>query len=325
MVAAGELKANELVGRLLASLAADDTAAQLARDWVRHMASERRLADNTLTSYLRDLQDFFAFLQRHHGGAVSKPMLEGLGVPDFRAWLATRRKGGQSSRSSARALSAVRSFYRFLGRANILINGAVQAVSTPKIPHSLPRPLSVVSALAVVDEVGSLSDEPWVADRDAAIITLLYGCGLRISEALGLKRREAPTGPSIVVRGKGGKQRLVPVLPVVRDAIAAYVAACPFTLEADGPLFIGVRGKQLNPGIIQQRIRMLRGALGLPDSATPHALRHSFATHLLASGGDLRTIQELLGHASLSTTQHYTEVDTARLLSIYDSAHPRAG
>lgn len=320
MVAAGEL-----IERLLASLAADDTAAPLARDWARHLASERRLADNTLTSYLRDLQDFFAFLQGHHGGAVSKSMLENLGVPDFRAWLATRRKAGQSSRSSARALSAVRSFYRFLGRAGILTNGAVQAVSTPKIPHSVPRPLSVDSALAVVGEVGSLSDEPWVADRDTAVVTLLYGCGLRISEALGLTRREAPAGPSMVVRGKGGKQRLVPVLPVVRDAIATYVAACPFTLEPDGPLFIGVRGKKLNPGIIQQRIRMLRGALGLPDSATPHALRHSFATHLLASGGDLRTIQELLGHASLSTTQHYTEVDTARLLSIYDSAHPRAG
>ncbi|MGE0665926.1 MAG: tyrosine recombinase XerC [Sphingomonadales bacterium] len=314
-----------IVERLLASLAADDTAAPLARDWARHLASERRLAGNTLTSYLRDLQDFFLFLQGHHGARVGKATLEGLGVPDFRAWLATRRRNGQSSRSSARALSAVRSFYRFLGRAGILNNGAVQAVSTPKIPHSVPRPLSIDGALAVVDEVGSLADEPWVADRDTAVITLLYGCGLRISEALGLKRREAPQGQSMVIRGKGGKQRLVPVLPVVRDAIAVYLAACPFTLDPEGPLFIGVRGKQLNPGIIQARIRMLRGALGLPDSATPHALRHSFATHLLASGGDLRTIQELLGHASLSTTQHYTEVDTARLLSIYDSAHPRAG
>jgi integrase/recombinase XerC len=320
VVAAGELSE-----RLLASLAADDTAAPLARDWARHLASERRLAGNTLISYLRDLQDFFLFLQGHHGGRVGKATLEGLTVPDFRAWLATRRRNGQSSRSSARALSAVRSFYRFLGRAGILTNGAVQAVSTPKIPHSVPRPLSVDGALAVVDEVGSLSDEPWVADRDTAVITLLYGCGLRISEALGLKRREAPQGQSMVIRGKGGKQRLVPVLPVVRDAVAAYLAACPVVLDPDGPLFIGVRGKPLNPGIIQQRIRMLRGALGLPDSATPHALRHSFATHLLASGGDLRTIQELLGHASLSTTQHYTEVDTARLLSIYDSAHPRAG
>ena len=320
MVAAGEL-----IERLLASLAADDTVAPLARDWARHLTSERRLASNTLTAYLRDLQDFFAFLQGHHGGPVSKSILAGLGVPDFRAWLATRRRGGQSARSTARALSAVRSFYRFLGRADILTNGAVQAVSTPKVPHSVPRPLSVGGAMAVVDEVGSLSDEPWVADRDTAIITLLYGCGLRISEALGLTRREAPEGQSMVVKGKGGKQRMVPVLPVVRDAIRAYIAACPILLKPDGPLFVGVRGKQLNPGIIQQRIRMLRGALNLPDSATPHALRHSFATHLLASGGDLRTIQELLGHASLSTTQHYTEVDTARLLSIYDAAHPRAG
>ncbi len=317
--------AGELTERLLASLAVDETAAPLARQWARHLASERRLADNTLISYLRDLQDFCAFLQGHHGGAVGKATLEGLGVPDFRAWLAARRHAGQSGRSSARALSAVRSFYRFLDRAGILTNGAVQAVSTPKIPHSVPRPLSVDGALAVVEEVGSLSDEPWVADRDTAVITLLYGCGLRISEALGLKRREAPQGQSMVILGKGGKQRLVPVLPVVRNAVDAYLAACPFVLEPEGPLFIGVRGKRLNPGIIQARIRLLRGALGLPDTATPHALRHSFATHLLASGGDLRTIQELLGHASLSTTQHYTEVDTARLLSIYDSAHPRAG
>ena len=320
MVAAGEL-----TERLLASLAADHTAAPLARDWARHLASERRLAANTLIAYLRDLQDFFLFLQGHHDGPVGRATLEGLTVADFRAWLASRRRSGQSSRSSARALSAVRSFYRFLGRAGILANTAVQTVSTPKIPHSVPRPLSVDGALAVVDEVGALSDEPWVADRDTAVIALLYGCGLRISEALGLKRREAPLGQSIVVRGKGGKQRMVPVLPVVRDAVAAYLAACPYALDADGPLFVGVRGKQLNPGIVQARVRMLRGALGLPDSATPHALRHSFATHLLASGGDLRMIQELLGHASLSTTQHYTEVDTARLLSIYDSAHPRAG
>jgi integrase/recombinase XerC len=317
--------AGELIERLLASLAADDTAAPLARDWARNLTSERRLAVNTLTSYLRDLQDFFAFLQGHQGGPVGKATLAELGVPELRAWLSARRRKGLSARSTARALSAVRGFYRFLGRTDVLTNAAVQAVSTPKVPHSVPRPLSVGGALAVVDEIGTLSEEPWVADRDTAIVTLLYGCGLRISEALTLLRRDAPEGESMVVRGKGGKQRLVPVLPAVRDAIRAYLAACPYVLAPDGPLFIGVRGKQLNPGIVQQRIRVLRGALGLPDSATPHALRHSFATHLLASGGDLRTIQELLGHASLSTTQHYTEVDTARLLSIYDAAHPRAG
>ncbi|MBI1180778.1 MAG: tyrosine-type recombinase/integrase [Alphaproteobacteria bacterium] len=320
MVAAGEL-----TERLLASLAADETAAPLARDWARHLASERRLATHTLAAYLRDLVDFFAFLQGHHGGPVGKATLEAAGVPDFRAWLTARKRRGLANRSTARALSAVRNFYRFQGRAGRLENAAVQAVSTPKLPHSVPRPLSVDGALAVVDEVGALSEEPWVADRDTAVVTLLYGCGLRISEALGLRRREAPQGQSMVITGKGGKQRLVPVLPAVREAIAAYVAACPFALAPDGPLFVGVRGKRLNPGIVQQRIRQLRGALGLPDSATPHALRHSFATHLLAGGGDLRSIQELLGHASLSTTQHYTEVDTARLLSIYDAAHPRSG
>jgi integrase/recombinase XerC len=315
----------ELIERLLGALAADPAAAALARDWARHLASERRLAGNTLSAYLRDLRDFLAFIQGHRGGPVSRPVLAGLGVPDFRAWLASRRKAGQSARSTARALSAVRGFYRFAGRVGAFENAAVQAVATPKLPHSVPRPLSVGGALAVVEQVGTLSEEPWVAERDTAVIALLYGCGLRISEALNLARREAPEGRSMVIRGKGGKQRLVPVLPAVREAVAAYLRACPYPLLPDGPLFVGVRGKRLDPGIIQQRVRMLRGALGLPDSATPHALRHSFATHLLASGGDLRAIQELLGHASLSTTQHYTEVDTARLLAVYDAAHPRAG
>ena len=315
--------AGQLIDELLAALPADDEAMSCARDWAVHLATERRLADHTLTGYLRDLGDFFRFLQEHNGRRAGKAMLAGMKVPDFRAWLAARRRRGVAARSTARALSAVRNFYRFLERTGVLSNAAIGAVTTPKIAHSVPRPLSVQAARAVVDEVGGLDDEQWVAARDTAVITLLYGCGLRISEALGLDRREAPQGDSMIIRGKGGKERLVPVLPVVREAIGAYVAGCPFTLKEDDPLFVGVRGKRLNPGIIQKRIRQLRGALGLPDSATPHALRHSFATHLLSSGGDLRTIQELLGHASLASTQHYTEVDAQHLMDVYDKAQRR--
>ena len=318
MVAAGRV-----IEELLAALPADETAASLADEWTRHLLSERRLASHTLTSYLRDLSDFFYFLQEHLGRRVSKASLEGISVPDFRAWLAARRRRGNAERSSARALSAIRNFYRFLERSNVLTNAAIGAVTTPKIAHSVPRPLSVRDARAVVDEVGMLDDEQWVADRDTAVITLLYGCGLRISEALDLNRNQAPEGESMIVRGKGGKERLVPVLPVVRESITSYLSGCPYDLAPDSPLFVGVRGKRLNPGIIQGRLRQLRGALGLPDSATPHALRHSFATHLLGSGGDLRTIQELLGHASLSSTQHYTEVDTAHLMAVYDKAQRR--
>ncbi len=312
------------IDQLLAALPADETAAPLARNWLRHLATERRLAVHTITSYLRDLKDFMTFCQSHLGRPVSQAALADLTVPDFRAWLAARRRSGRSARSSARALSAIRNFYRFLDRTEVLSNAAIGAVSSPKIAHSVPRPLSEPGAAAVLDDIGSLSDDGWVADRDTAVVTLLYGCGLRISEALDLNRRDAPDGDSMVVKGKGGKERLVPVLPVVREAIEAYLADVPFDLKPDDPLFVGVRGKRLNPGIIQKQIRVLRGALGLPPSATPHALRHSFATHLLSSGGDLRTIQELLGHASLKSTQHYTEVDADHLLAVYDAAHPKA-
>ena len=218
----------------------------------------------------------------------------------------------------------MRSFYRFCERDGTLKNGAIHLVQSPKLPHSVPRPLSVDGAKAVIGEVANLSEEDWIGARDTAVITLLYGCGLRISEALGLERNQAPLGDMLRITGKGGKQRLVPVLPVVADAVEAYLEACPYPLSDGDPLFVGKRGKRLNPRLIQGRLQVLRAALGLPPSATPHALRHSFATHLLSGGGDLRTIQELLGHASLSTTQHYTEVDTERLLDVYGKAHPRS-
>ncbi|MFN3233181.1 MAG: tyrosine recombinase XerC [Alphaproteobacteria bacterium] len=312
------------IERLLAGLPADASAAALAASWVRYLASERRLAAHTLTSYLRDLNDFLHFLQGHFGRVAGPVTLETLTVPDFRAWLANRRRNGQSPRSTARALSAIRNFYRFLDRTGVLSNAALGAVSSPRQPHTVPRPLSETGAAAVLDDIGSLSEDGWVADRDTAVVTLLYGCGLRISEALDLNRRDVPQGDSMIVKGKGGKERLVPVLPVVRTAIDAYLSGVPYDLKPDDPLFVGVRGKRLNPGIIQKQIRILRGALGLPPSATPHSLRHSLATHLLSSGGDLRTIQELLGHASLKSTQHYTEVDAEQLLAVYDAAHPKA-
>lgn len=306
------------------SIAGTASAEALVAAWLQHLSSERRLSDHTLAAYSRDARDFFVFLQDHLGAPATKVDLDTLVLRDFRAWLAERRRRGNSRRSTARALSAVRSFYRFCERDGSLKNGAIHLVQSPKLPHAVPRPLSVDGAKAVVEGVASLSDEDWIGARDTAVITLLYGCGLRISEALGLERHQAPFSDILRISGKGGKERLVPVLPVVGEAVNAYLEACPFPLSDPGPLFVGKRGKRLNARVIQGRLQTLRAALGLPPSATPHALRHSFATHLLSGGGDLRTIQELLGHASLSTTQHYTEVDTERLLDVYDKAHPRS-
>jgi len=308
---------------LRAQIPAAENVQRLVDQWLRYLISERQLADLTVQAYLRELRDFFIFMQAYGGEPLNKTSLQELTISSFRAWLSERRRHELSSRSSARALSAIRNFYRYLERTDVLKNQAIQAISSPKITHSVPRPLSEKAAANVVADIGTLSEEPWVAARDTAVITLLYGCGLRIAEALGLNRAVAPLSDSLVITGKGNKQRLVPILPVVQDAVNNYLALCPRPLKPKGPLFIGVRGKRLNPGIIQARIRVLRGALNLPPTATPHALRHSFATHLLSSGGDLRTIQELLGHASLKSTQHYTEVDTQHLLDVYDKSHPQ--
>lgn len=297
--------------------------------WMTFLASERQLAAKTCEAYSRDLVSFLGFLGSHLGGRVCLKSLETLTPRDFRSYLAARRSDGVSSRSLARALSALRMFFRFLDRRGILKNDAILAVQTPKLSHGVPKSLSVAAALAVTGDTGlaSASDTPqWVLARDSAVLTLLYGSGLRISEALGLNREDAPVGRNDVLRitGKGNKQRVAPVLPVARQAIETYIELCPYVLEPEGPLFVGVKGKRLSPRIIQLLMERLRGALGLPASATPHALRHSFATHLLGHGADLREIQELLGHASLSTTQIYTEVDAARLVRVYDEAHPRA-
>lgn len=308
---------------LLVSARPDVNAA--VDDWLDHLGSERRMADKTLVAYERDVRQFLRFLTGHLGAPPGISDLSELTPLDFRGFLAHRRRSGAESRSLARGLSGLRSFLGFLERRGEINAAAASAVRAPRQPRSLPKPVSAGDAMTLVDATSGLDEEPWIAARNAAVLTLLYGCGLRLSEALSLTGRTAPRKgvQTLRIRGKGGRERIVPLLPVVSEAVEAYLAACPYVPEADGPLFLGARGGPLSPRIVQYAMARMRGALGLPDNATPHALRHSFATHLLAGGGDLRTIQELLGHASLSTTQIYTEVDAARLLESYDKAHPR--
>ncbi|MGC2413590.1 MAG: tyrosine recombinase XerC [Stellaceae bacterium] len=291
--------------------------------WAAWLTGERRASAHTIAAYGRDLAFFLDFLTSHLGEPPELATFGRLRPSDYRAYLAYRAARVERS-SIARGLSVVRTFIRFLERRGLASSPALLVLRAPKLPHSVPKPLSVADAAEMIDAPEGMGKSVWQAKRDVAVLTLLYGCGLRISEALGLKRSEAPGTEPITITGKGQKQRMVPVLPVVSAAIADYLAACPYALQADGPLFVGARGGPLSPRLIQRQMEMLRGALGLPDTATPHALRHSFATHLLGAGGDLRAIQELLGHASLSTTQRYTSVETERLLAVYDAAHPRA-
>jgi integrase/recombinase XerC len=291
--------------------------------WVAWLAGERRASAHTVAAYGRDLAGFLDFLTGHLGELPSLAGLGQLSPADFRAWLAERARRVERG-SIARGLSVVRGFIRFLERRGLAACPALAVLRGPKLPHTIPKPLSVADAAEMIEAPAGLVASAWQAKRDIAILTLLYGGGLRISEALGLKRSEAPRGELMTVAGKGRKQRMVPVLAAVREAIAHYLAACPYALAPDGPLFVGARGGPLGPRMVQRRMEELRALLGLPETATPHALRHSFATHLLGAGGDLRAIQELLGHASLSTTQRYTSVETERLLAVYDAAHPRA-
>lgn len=307
-------------------LAAPDVAAEAAR-WLKHLSTERRMSPKTLEAYRRDLSQFLAFLTGHLGGAPSLTQLAKLAPQDVRAFMASRRADDIAARSLMRALAGIRSFARFLERNGKGKVGALTAVRAPKIAKSLPKPLSISNArrMTETDLRAGEEREPWILARDAAVLALLYGSGLRIAEALSLKRKDAPNaGDAITVTGKGNKARMVPVLPQVAQLIAEYIALCPHGLADDSVLFVGAKGGPLSPRIIQFAMARLRGALGLAETATPHALRHSFATHLLARGGDLRAIQELLGHASLSTTQIYTAVDSERLLDVYKSAHPRA-
>jgi integrase/recombinase XerC len=310
----------------LPTLATDlDSAVEGWRSWLR---SERRVAALTQQGYDEDLSAFIAFIVEHRGGPIGLADLVELRLADLRSWLAWRHNQGYARTSTARAVAAVRGFFRFLDRRHDAHNPALQAMRTPRLPHRVPRPLAETDARDLILAARTDARQTWLGQRDTALLLLLYGAGLRIGEALALDRRAIGVDPrklsSLRVRGKGSKERLVPILPIVAQALAEYLAACPEPPLPDEPLFKGARGRRLQQGVVQRQVRQLRVALGLAETATPHALRHSFATHLLGEGADLRSIQELLGHASLSTTQGYTEVDARRLLSLYARAHPRA-
>jgi len=295
--------------------------------WLEHLAHERRASPRTLEAYGFAAHRYLDFLERHRGETLSLADLGGVTAAELRAWLASLRGGERplSPRSMSQALSAVRTFHRYLDLRLETPNAAIGLVRGPKVRPGAPRPVTEDQAIGLIAEPGLDPDrEDWEASRDAAVLTLLYGCGLRISEALSLTRADAPLGEQMRITGKGSKVRIVPVLPAVRAAVDDYLAQAPFGLAPQDALFRAKRGGPLSPRHVQATVQGLRGRLGLPDSATPHALRHSFATHLLGAGADLRSIQELLGHASLSTTQRYTQVDAAALLSAYAKAHPHA-
>jgi integrase/recombinase XerC len=292
--------------------------------WLDQQRALAGAAENTLKAYQTDVLGFLSFMTQHNGSTQGLGPLAKIGVRDMRAWMAHERGRGVGARSLARSLSAVKSFYRWLAEREDFEATAVLSTRSPKFQRKLPRPLAEDAATAMIDTVELQARDPWVAARDAAVVTLLYGCGLRISEALSLTGSDAPLPAVLRIIGKGGKERIVPVIDVARDAVDAYIRLCPYEAEPNSPLFRAIRGGPLAPRAIQKVMEQSRMQLGLPATATPHAMRHSFATHLLSAGGDLRTIQELLGHASLSTTQAYTAVDTARLMEVYDKAHPKA-
>jgi integrase/recombinase XerC len=303
-------------------------AEALKRDWLASLAHERRASTHTLRAYADDAGRFLSFLGEHSGGTVDERMLAALTPADIRAFITRRRGGGLGPRGVQRAIAAIRSFFRWLAREGIVDNPAPRAIRTPRTPRTLPRPLSEKDAARSIIEAGRKDEtnerEPaWIAARNTALLTLLYGAGLRISEALSLKRKDMPLGESLVILGKGNKERVVPILPAIRNAADDYVAQRPLGDGANGALFISRRGNPMSAREAQALMQNLRGRLGLSDSATPHALRHSFASHLLDGGADLRSVQELLGHASLSTTQTYTKIETRKLMQVYRKAHPR--
>jgi integrase/recombinase XerC len=305
---------------------ADETLLAERQAWLGALGDERRLSALTIDAYERDTRQFLLFLAGHAGGPAKLSDIRELRPADLRAFLASRRKDGAGARTLARGLAGLRSFLRHLEKKGLVNAAGSRAIRSPKQGKSLPKPLTASQAVQVSSDEGQLAEEPWIAARNAAVLSLLYGSGLRISEALGLTSKDfAPGARSLRVTGKGGKTRIVPLLPASFEAAQAYLKLCPYVVGPDRPIFLGARGGPLQPAIIQREMQKMRSALGLPETATPHALRHSFATHLLSAGGDLRAIQELLGHASLSTTQVYTGVDAARLLDIFERAHPRAG
>lgn len=291
--------------------------------WLTTDTALGRISENTRKAYQTDLLVFFAFLSQHMEGARGVEMLRDISVTDMRSFMAHERGRGIAARSLARELSAVKSFYRWFSERDDFDATAVMMTRAPKFHNKLPRPLAKDAAKAVLETAALQSTEPWVQARDVAVLTLLYGCGLRISEALSLTFADVPLTDKLYIKGKGDKERLVPVIPTAQEAVAQYLRFCPFPAEKDHALFRGVRGGALSPRQVQKTLADARMQLGLPSSVTPHAMRHSFATHLLSAGGDLRAIQELLGHASLASTEAYTAVDTARLLEVYEKAHPR--
>lgn len=301
-----------------------DGARDAMQRWLDSQRAIKGASENTITAYRTDLTDFLAFMVQHTGQTQGLGALAKIETTDMRAWMAHVRGGDVGARSLARKLSAVKTFYKWLSQKEGFDPTAVLSVRTPKFQKKLPRPLSPDAAKQMIETVEFQSLNPWISARDAAVVTLLYGCGLRISEALGLTGRDTPLPNVLRIIGKGGKERIVPVLDAARSAVDEYIRLCPHDITRDGPLFMGARGGVLNPRAIQKVVEQTRMQLGLPATATPHAMRHSFATHLLEAGGDLRAIQELLGHASLSTTQAYTAVDTVRLMQVYEKTHPKA-
>ncbi len=305
-------------------MAPSDGAVDLLESWLGQLGGVRGLSPRTLEAYRRDVSGYLGFLALHEGGPMGAAALAATGTDTLRAWMARERGRGLSARSMARALSAVRGFHAWLAETRGLAAPAVTAVRGPRVKPRLPRPVAPDAARELIATVAAQSLEPWIAARDVAVATLLYGCGLRISEALSLRQGDAPLDESLRITGKGGRERMVPVLPAVRAAVEIYRDLCPHRPGPAAPLFLGARGGPLNPRLVQKAMAAARMQIGLPATATPHALRHSFATHLLAAGGDLRSIQELLGHASLATTQVYTAVDEVRLMEAYAAAHPKA-
>ncbi len=294
--------------------------------FIDHLRGERRLAEKTCEAYQSDISEYLGFLAGYLETDITLPDIIGVEARGFRAYLAQRRRGNQplSAASIQRHLSAVRTFYRYIERRWDAPNAALPLIRGPRVKRPLPKAVSAAEALKIVNKPLNSPGDPWISARNQAVLALCYGAGLRIAEALSLTGRDVPLARQIMLTGKGGKTRLVPILPIVAEAVAEYMRLTPYQLGPDAPIFRGARGGVLRPEIIQAEVRRLRSALGLPETATPHALRHSFATHLLAGGGNLRTIQQLLGHESLSTTQRYTDVDAARLIDIHAGAHPRA-
>ena len=308
----------------VSNLVLDQQVLHVFKSWQDWLFNERKLSENTRMAYLKDVEAFFCFFSKHIGSNISMLSLQQLTIADLRSFLADRKRSGLSNTSMARNVSSIRSFFYFLNKFGHLKNEAINLLTSPKIPQAIPKALDEDEALSILEKPSSTNMQPWVKSRDKAIFALMYGCGLRIGEIIALDGSDIPLSDAIIVKGKGNKQRLIPIMPIIRDSVAEYMSLCPFTISKDGPAFFGVRGNRLNPGVVQRSMRLIRGSLGLPATATPHSLRHSFGTHLLVNGGDLRSIQELLGHASLSTTQRYTAIDTNYLKEVHQKFHPRA-